>query len=47
MNDPTEATRREMVAAINSDPSSREGLTHLHGQVSRSPEHFCKAPEAP
>jgi hypothetical protein len=33
MSDPTESTRREMVAEINADPASREGLTQQHGQV--------------
>lgn len=33
MSDPTESIRREMVNEINSNPGSREGLTHLHGQV--------------
>jgi len=33
MSDSTESIRREMVNEINSDPSSREGLSHLHGQV--------------
>jgi len=33
MNDPTESTRRQLVQAINSDPTSREGLQATHGQV--------------
>lgn len=33
MSDPTEATRRTMVAEINSDPGSREALEAEHGQV--------------
>ena len=33
MHDETEAIRREQVAEINSDPSSRESLEAKHGQV--------------
>jgi hypothetical protein len=33
MNDPTEATRREMVAEINAEPGSRAALETKHGQV--------------
>jgi hypothetical protein len=33
MFDPTESTRREMVAEINQDPGSREALEAKHGQV--------------
>lgn len=33
MSDSTEATRREMVAAINSNSGSREALEKEHGQV--------------
>jgi hypothetical protein len=33
MSDPTENTRRQMVAAINADPGSREALEAKHGQV--------------
>ena len=33
MTDPTETTRRQMLAAINAQPSSREYLEHKHGQV--------------
>ena len=33
MNDPTETTRREMVAEINAEPGSREYLEAKHGQV--------------
>lgn len=33
MSDPTEGVRREMVAAINAQPGSREALEAEHGQV--------------
>ena len=33
MNDPTESIRREMVAAINADPGSRESLAQKYGRV--------------
>lgn len=33
MSDPTESTRREMVAEINSEPGSRESLEEQHDQV--------------
>jgi hypothetical protein len=33
MTDPTETTRRQMLAAINAQPGSREYLEHKHGQV--------------
>ena len=33
MNDATESIRREMVAAINADPTSREGLVQKYGKV--------------
>ena len=33
MNDPTEATRRQLLAEINAAPGSREYLEHKHGQV--------------
>lgn len=33
MNDPTESTRREMLAEINAAPVSRDRLEHEHGQV--------------
>jgi len=33
MSDSTESIRREMVNELNSDPSSREGLSHVHGKV--------------
>ena len=33
MNDPTEATRRQLVQEINADPGSREALEAKHGQV--------------
>ena len=33
MNDPTETTRRQQVAEINSEPGSREALEAKHGQV--------------
>jgi hypothetical protein len=33
MTDPTEVTRREMLAEINAAPGSREYLEHKHGQV--------------
>ena len=32
MTDPTETTRRQMLAAINAQPGSREHLENLHGQ---------------
>ena len=33
MTDPTESTRREMLAQINAEPGSREYLEAKHGQV--------------
>ncbi len=33
MNDPTESIRREMVAAINENPGSRESLEKQYGSV--------------
>jgi hypothetical protein len=33
MTDPTETTRRQMLAAINAEPGSREYLEAKHGQV--------------
>lgn len=33
MHDPTESTRREMMAEINANPGSREALEAKHGQV--------------
>lgn len=33
MTDPTETTRREMLAEINAEPGSREYLEAKHGQV--------------
>jgi hypothetical protein len=33
MSDPTEAVRRVLVNAINSDPNGREALEKDHGQV--------------
>lgn len=33
MSDPTEAIRRQRVAEINAEPSSREALEAHHGQV--------------
>jgi hypothetical protein len=33
MTDPTENTRRQMVAAINAEPGSRAALEAEHGQV--------------
>ena len=33
MTDPTEETRREMLAEINAEPGSREYLEAKHGQV--------------
>jgi len=33
MTDPTEDTRREMLAEINAAPDSREHLEHEHGQI--------------
>jgi hypothetical protein len=33
MNDPTEAIRREQLAAINAEPGNRESLLAIHGQV--------------
>lgn len=33
MSDPTEQTRRERLAEINGDPSGREALEELYGQV--------------
>lgn len=33
MNDPTESTRRERLAEINAEPSSREALEALYGRV--------------
>lgn len=33
MSDPTEATRRQMVAEINANPGSRESLEEMYGQV--------------
>jgi hypothetical protein len=33
MTDPTENTRRQMVAAINAEPGSRAALEGEHGQV--------------
>ena len=33
MSDPTESIRREMVAAINANPTSREGLAQKYGRV--------------
>ena len=33
MSDPTEGIRQELVAAINSNPKTREELEALHGQV--------------
>lgn len=33
MSDPTEATRRELVAEINAEPGSREYLEAKHGRV--------------
>ena len=33
MHDPTESTRREMMAEINANPGSREALESKHGQV--------------
>jgi len=33
MTDPTESTRRSMVAEINTNPSPREALEAEHGQV--------------
>ncbi len=32
-NDPTETTRRQMLAEINDEPGSREYLAAKHGQV--------------
>jgi hypothetical protein len=33
MTDPTESTRRQMLADINASPGSREALEAKHGQV--------------
>ena len=33
MNDPTEETRRDRLAEINTEPSSRESLEAKYGQV--------------
>ena len=33
MQDPTESTRRTLVAEINAEPGSREALEAQHGQV--------------
>ena len=33
MHDPTESTRRQMMAEINANPGSREALEAKHGQV--------------
>lgn len=33
MTDPTEPTRRQRLAEINTEPASREALEALHGQV--------------
>jgi len=33
MSDPTEAIRRQQLAEINAEPSSREALEAKHGQV--------------
>jgi hypothetical protein len=33
VNDPTEPVRRELIAAINHAPGSREALEAKHGQV--------------
>lgn len=33
MSDPTEATRRQLVAEINAEPGSREYLEAKHGRV--------------
>lgn len=33
MPDPTEATRKELLATINAEPGSREALEAEHGQV--------------
>lgn len=33
MHDPTESTRRQMMAEINANPGSRESLEAKHGQV--------------
>jgi hypothetical protein len=33
MNDPTENTRRKLVAEINAEPGSREALEAEHGQA--------------
>jgi hypothetical protein len=33
MNDPTESTRRELVAEINNGPKTREELEALYGKV--------------
>jgi len=38
MTDPTESTRRLIVAEINYDPGSREALEAAHGQVWSTPE---------